>query len=148
MIGWIIVLLTFSILFIGCAGSGGDSGSYYPLPPSTYSVYQPDVYTDYSQGYQIPAYDAQQQPYNRSKDRWRYIPPEPEQKPQPSAYINTQTGESYMRFGNDENSWYVGPKGDPIMPFGNWKIDQKGNTYMPFGNGYIDSNGTYLMPLD
>ena len=59
-----------------------------------------------------------------------------------------QTGDSYMRFGDDENSWYVGPNGDPIMPFGEWKVDQRGNTYIPYGDGYIDSKETYFMPFD
>ena len=150
MLGRIIFILSFSIILVGCAGREQYYGEsyYFPPPPSVNSGYQPDVYMNYSQGYQIPTYETQQQPYNQSRGRWRYNPPEPEHKPQPSAYINSQTGDSYMRFGDDDNSWYVGPKGETIMPFGEWKIDQKGNAYILFGDGYIDSKGTYFMPLD
>jgi len=135
--------MKYLVLLLILTACGG--GSYYQTQYGDHA-YQPDVYKDTCQGYQAPVYGKYQQ--DEYQNRWKYIPPQHEQEPQPDFYINTQTGDSYMRFGDDENSWYIGPKGETIMPFGNWKIDQKGNTYLPFDGGYIDSKGTYFMPME
>ena len=131
-----IFLIILSLLILSACGGG----SYYGTT-ATKSGYQPGVYGNNDQGFQTPQ-------DNDSDNRWKYVPRVQEQKSPPNFYINTRTGNTYLRIGNDENSVYVDPQGNTLMPFGEWKTDTKGNTYTPMGDWFIDSHGNALMPLN
>lgn len=89
----------------------------------------------------------QASPYQETQDNYypgKYVPREETDTIQPPySFTNTQSGNTYTRFGH---GWYIDSQGDTLRQFGpNSYIDDRGTMYMPFGNGLIDPEGNFFM---